>query len=232
MIQADNLGIGKLGIAFIALSGIVCVVSIGLWISNYAYDRGVPHYLSRKIGHFTGGVGFLLGALLLPSALWAMLLSAFFGAILLLFRFIKADTFRGVGGSGRNARIFSEVWFAWVAVPVIGVSWLWLGKPLIAAASLLFMAWGDGATGYVRSVVYGREVKGFWGSVAMLCVGLAISLALIKPFWVGAVGAFVATWVEWAFGNSGIVRWADDNWAVPLLSSGVMLGVLALTGNL
>jgi dolichol kinase len=232
MTPVFDISIGKLGIEFIALPGIACVVSLGLWLSNYAYDRGVPHYLSRKIGHFAGGVGFLLGALFLPSAAWAMFLSAFFGTILLLFRFIKSDTFRGVGGNGRSMRIFSEVWFAWVAVPVIGVSWLWLKKPLIAAASLVFMAWGDGATGYVRSFVYGRPVKGFWGSAAMLCVCLTISLALIKPFWVGAVGAFIATCAEWAFGESGIVGWADDNWGVPLMSSGAIMGVLALTGNL
>jgi hypothetical protein len=46
------------------------------------------------------------------------------------------------------------------------------------------------------------------------------------------VGALVAASAEWTFGETGVVAWADDNWAVPLLSSGAILGVLALTDNL
>ena len=41
----------------IVIAGIILV---GLWISNIIYDLKVPHYISRKIGHSAGGLGFLL----------------------------------------------------------------------------------------------------------------------------------------------------------------------------
>jgi hypothetical protein len=66
----------------------------------------------------------------------------------------------------------------------------------------------------------------------MLGVCLVIAWAFIKPFWIGAVAAAVAVGTEWACGECGVVRWADDNWTVPLSSLGVILGLLALTGNL
>jgi hypothetical protein len=63
-------------------------------------------------------------------------------------------------------------------------------------------------------------------------VCLAISWAFIQPFWIGAVASAVAVGVEWAFGECGVVKWGDDNWAVPLSSLGVILLLLWLTGNL
>jgi len=110
--------------------------------------------------------------------------------------------------------------------------WLWLKKPLFAVSSLLFMAWGDCVTGLVRYRVYHRPVKGLWGSAAMLGVCLAISWAYLRPFWIGAVGSVVAVATEWAFGDVGIIRWADDNWAIPVTSLASMLALLALTQSL
>ena len=45
-------------IAYVVL--IAGVVLAGLWISNILYDLKVPHYISRKVSHIAGGVGFLL----------------------------------------------------------------------------------------------------------------------------------------------------------------------------
>jgi phytol kinase len=207
-------------------------VLVGLWLSNIVYDSKVPNYISRKIGHSAGGLAFLISALLFSSAWWPMILAALFGLVLLIARLVRPETFRGIGGSGRGEKVMAEVWFAWVALPVAGISWLWLGKPLVAASCLLFMAWGDGVTGLVRSQVYHRPVKGLWGSLAMLCVCLVVSWAFIKPFWIGAIGSAVAVATEWAFGDVGILKWADDNWAIPLLSLATILGIMALSGNL
>ena len=66
----------------------------------------------------------------------------------------------------------------------------------------------------------------------MLDVSLAISLAFVRPFWIGVVGSVVAVVVEWLCGDNGKVKWLDDNLAVPVVSAGVMLGLMALTGNL
>jgi dolichol kinase len=206
-------------------------VIAGLWISNVAYDRGVPHYISRKIGHIAGGLAFLTGVLLFSSAWWPMLLALLFSALLIAARLMRPQTFRGVGGSARIGTL-SEVWFALVAVPVFAVAWLWLRQPFVALASLLFMAWGDCVTGVVRARVYHRPVKGLWGSFGMLLTCLVIAGFLVRPFWIGAIGAIAATATEWSFGEYGLIRRADDNWAIPISSIAVILGIMWLTGNL
>lgn len=206
-------------------------VIVGLWISNILYDLNVKQYLSRKIGHFAGGMGFLIAVLVFSTGWWPLILTASFLLALLLARLVKPDMFRGVGGSGRLSS-FSEIYFPLAALPVIIVGWLWLARPLTAVACLLFMAWGDGVTGIVRSQVYGRAVKGLWGSAAMLVCCLGIAWAFVHPFWVGAVGAAVATIVEWASGDVGVLKWADDNWTIPVMSCAVVFGLLVATGGL
>jgi len=211
---------------------VVGVVLSGFWISNIVYDLKVPHHISRKIGHAAGGLAFFICVLFFSSALLPMILAGLFVVLLLSARLFIPGMFRGVGGAGRSMRAYSEVWFALVAIPVFGIAWFWLDQPLVALASLLFMAWGDCLTGITRSQVYHREVKGFWGSVAMLLVCLVISWVFVKPFWIGAAGSLVAVTSELAFGETGFFKWADDNWAVPISSMAVILGLLAVTGNL
>ncbi|HEX7474350.1 MAG TPA: hypothetical protein VF318_00150 [Dehalococcoidales bacterium] len=207
-------------------------VLVGLWISNTLYDLKVPHYISRKIGHAAGGLGFLICTYAFTSAWWPMILSFSFGLVLWVARLVRPHTFRGVGGSGRPTNAMAEVWFPWVAVPVFAVGWGWLDQPFIAVSCLLFMAWGDCVTGLVRAEIYGKAVKGLWGSAAMMAICLAISWAFIHPFWIGAVGSMVATVTEWSFGDVGLVKWADDNWAIPIISLACILGIAAATGNL
>jgi phytol kinase len=206
------------------------VIFTGVWISNIIYDHGVPNYISRKIGHSAGGLAFL-AAIVFSSAGWPIIIAAASGIVILVLRKIKPAMLRGVGGTGRDSGALAEVWFPFIAVPVFIIAWLWLGRPEIAVASLLFMAWGDGVTGLVRSQVYKRPVKGLWGSLAMLAVCLVVSWVFIQPFWAGAAVSLVAVAVEWSFGDNGIIKWADDNWAVPLFSMGVLLGLIAALGK-
>jgi phytol kinase len=206
-------------------------VIAGLWISNIVYDHGTPQYISRKIGHGAGGLAFL-ASFVLSSAWWPLIVSAGFSALILAARLFRPEVIRGIGGAGRSSKIMAEVWFPLVAVPVFAISWLWLDKPEVAVVSLLFMAWGDGITGLVRSQVYGRPVKGLWGSLAMLVFCLVVSWVFINPFWIGAVASVVATVAERIFGDCGVIKWADDNWAIPLVSMATILGLLALVGIL
>jgi dolichol kinase len=206
-------------------------VLAGLWTANIVYDLGVPNYISRKIGHGAGGLAFLASALL-SSAGWPIIVSAVFGSLLLLAHISRPHAFRGVGGAGRREGILAEVWFAWVAVPVYAVAWLWLKLPGVAVACLLFMAWGDGVTGLVRSQVYKRPVKGRWGSLAMLGTCLVIAAVFVRPPWIGAAAALVAVGAERLFGEYGTLRWGDDNWAIPLFSLVTILGLMAVSGNL
>ena len=206
-------------------------VLVGLWLSNIVYDKGVPHYISRKIGHAAGGVGFLI-LLFVTWPWWPIIMAAGFSLLLLGARFIRPSTFRGVGGTGRSDQVMAEVWFPLVAIPVFAIGWLWLDQPAVAVTCLLFMAWGDGVTGLVRSQIYKRPVKGLWGSLGMLIVCLVIAWVFIKPFWIGAVASVVAVGTEWFFGDCGVCKWADDNWAIPLTSLATILGLMALTGKL
>ena len=207
------------------------VVVVGLWISNIVYDRGVPNYISRKIGHGAGGFAFL-ASFFLSAPGWPLIVASGFGILLLILRLVKPGMLRGVGGTGRSSKVLAEVWFPWVGVPVYAVSWLWLNQPAAAVTSLLFMAWGDGITGLVRSQVYHKAVKGLWGSLAMLCVCLAIAGVFIRPFWIGVAASIVAVITERTFGEYGILKWGDDNWAIPLASMAAILGLMALTGIL
>ena len=207
-------------------------VLVGLHVSNMLYDLKVPHYISRKIGHAAGGLGFLLCALLFSSGWWPLVIATAFVIMLWGARFIKPDAFRGVGGTGRPTDAMAEVWFPLASLPVIGLGWIWLDKPLVAISCLLFMAWGDGVTGIVRSRIYGRAVKGLWGSAAMFLSCLIIAWAFISPFWAGAIAALVATITEWACGDVGIIKWADDNWAIPVISAAALFGIIASTGGI
>jgi phytol kinase len=206
-------------------------VLVGLWVSNIVYDHGVPNYISRKIGHGAGGLAFLV-AYNLSSAWWAIIVSGGFSLVLLIAHLLKPDIIRGVGGSGRSKDVLAEVWFPLVAVPVFAVSWLWLNQPGAAVASLLFMAWGDGVTGLVRSQVYHQPVKGLWGSLAMFVVCLGIAWIFVFPFWIGLVASGTAVLTEWAFGEQGIIKWGDDNWAIPVVSLATILCLMLLTGKL
>ncbi len=220
------------GAAGIPLAVLVAgVVLVGIWVSNIVFDHGVPNYISRKIGHGAGGFAFL-AALFYSTPAWPMAVAVGFGVVLLTARLTKPQLLRGVGGTGRAGTALAEIWFPWVAVPVFAISWLWLGRPEVAVASLLFMAWGDGITGIVRSLVYHRAVKGLWGSLAMLCVCLAIAGVFIRPLWIGVVASFVAVVVERSFGEYGFFKWSDDNWAIPLASMGTILGLMAAVGVL
>lgn len=211
---------------------IMGAVLVGLYMSNILFDLNVPHYTSRKIGHAAGGLGFLLCALLFSSGWWPLILATIFVVMLGGARLVKPETFRGVGGTGRPQEVMAEVWFPLASIPVIGIGWIWLDKPLVAISCLLFMAWGDCVTGIVRSQVYGRAVKGFWGSVAMFITCLIIAWCFIEPFWAGAVTAVVATITEWACGDVGVIKWVDDNLMIPLTSCATVFGILALIGAL
>jgi len=193
-------------------------VLVGLYLANYFYDKGVEQYISRKVGHGVGGMGLLLCAFIFSSPWWPLILAGGFTLLLGGARFIKPDSFRGVGGTGRR-HAFAEVYFPAAATISLGVGWVWLGNPWLALVPILYMAWGDMLTGIVRSRIYGREMKGNIGSVAMIVVCLFIAY-FFKPYWIGAVGAIVATIAErFTPVSKGIF---DDNYTIVLSSLLVM----------
>ena len=200
-------------------AGSVLVALVGLGISNILYDKGVGNYLSRKCGHLFGGVAYLVAVLWLDFPVAFGLATASF----LLFvglRVFNDRVLRGVGGSARpNA--YAEVTYAFAGAVSLGVGWGIFGDKWLAFLPIGFMAFGDSITGLVRSLVYKREVKGTWGSAAMLGVCLLVAL-LYQPYWVGAVGAVVATGAEKL--SPIATGWVDDNWIL----TGASLGAMAM----
>ena len=207
-------------------------IAVGLYISNILYDHKVPHYISRKIGHAAGGLGFLLAVFLFSSGWWPLILSAGFVLLLWGARIFRPRTFRGVGGTGRATTAMAEVWFPLSAIPLIAVGWIWLNRPIETIVCLLFMAWGDCVTGLVRSQVYHKAVKGLWGTLAMAVTCLIIAWAFIHPFVIGLAATAVATLTEFVCGDVGIIKKLDDNLAIPFTSFAVLFGLLAATGHL
>jgi len=193
-------------------------VLVGLYLANYFYDKGVEQYISRKVGHGVGGMGFLLCVFLFSSAWWPLIIAVGFVLLLGGARLIKPQAFRGVGGTGRQHAL-AEVYFPIAGVISLSVGWAWLGNPWLAVVPILFMAWGDMLTGLVRSRIYGKEIKGNWGSVAMIAVCLVVAY-FFKPYWIGAIGAVVATLAE-RFTPLSKGVW-DDNWTIVLASLTIM----------
>lgn len=213
---------------------IIIVVFVGLIASNIAFDRRMPHYLSRKIGHGFGGIAYLLCYWFFESGWYIFILSVAFSIVLLASNLYRPFTFRGVGGAGRGQKAISEAAFPLSAVLVVGVGWIMLGHPSIVLACLLFMAWGDMVTGIVRSAVYGRAVKGAAGSWAMTAVCVVIAYLLVDPWWVGGIGAGVAVAAEKNCGDVSPITWlrkVDDNFAIPVAAAIVMLPLVEIFGN-
>jgi dolichol kinase len=195
-------------------------VMTGMVMANILYDYKVPQYLSRKIGHLGGCVAFLLCPLLFKDFWWPWFLTIGFSGLLLYARWFRPKMFRGVGGSGRPDA-FAEIHFPGTGIILIGIMWGYYNQPWLAIVPLMFMGGGDAITGIIRSQVYKREVKGLWGSFGMLvtCLGLAY---FVHPYWVGTVGAVVATLAE---RYTKTRHYIDDNATIPILS-GLVMGLL------
>ncbi len=208
-------------------------VLVGLYLANLCYDYKVPQYLSRKIGHLSGCMAFLLCPLLFSSYIWPLVLTVGFTMLLLYARLSKPDAFRGVGGSGRPDA-WAEIHFPATGIVLIAVLWGVFNQPWLAIIPLTFMGGGDAVTGLIRSHVYKREVKGMWGSAGMLVTCLLLAY-FVTPYWIGACGAVTAVLVERYTVTSslkvGSLKFLyDDNLTIPLASAlvmGVLYGVYA-----
>lgn len=203
---------------FVEILLVGAIVLVGFYFSNYLFDRGVPQYLSRKCGHFFGGVAYLISPFLFEEAWIPVGLSFAFTMLLLAARLKRPQTFRGVGGSGRQ-NAFAEVFFPASGTVALVIGWGILGNPWLGVVPCLFMAFGDCFTGVTRAIVYHEEVKGFWGSMAMLGVCLLVAV-LIEPYWVGALGAVAAVLVERFTFTRG---WIDDNLTIPIGALAIMV---------
>lgn len=198
----------------------LALVAVGLGsivLANALFDRGVPNYLTRKLAHVAGGLGFLISPFLFDTPLFPLLLSAVFTLTLGICHTWAPQRIRGVGGSGR-AGSMAEVWYPFACGVAIAIGWGLLQNPWLGVLPTLFLGFGDAVTGAVRTLVYKRETKGIAGSIAMFAVCCVLAL-LAHPYWIGLAGALTATFFERITIASR--RW-DDNPALTISSTLVM----------
>ena len=200
-----------------AICGISALAITGLAGSNFAYDRGIPGSTSRSLAPVLGGFAFLVGVQWLD--VWtAVVVSGVMNFLILVLRLGFRRSLRGVGGS-RPTQAWAEVTYATAGTVSLAVGWGLLGDKWLAFLPIAFMAWGDSAAGLLRASLWQSNAASLWPSLAMFGVCLAVAV-LFQPYWIGALGALVATAAERRRPMVSIL-W-DDNLHVVAMSLAVM----------
>ena len=87
------------------------VVVAGVAAANLMFDRKTGHYISRKVGHISGGVAALF--MVLWMDFWPAFGLASGAALgLVLLRAWRPRSLRGIGGTGRP-HAYAEVTTPW-----------------------------------------------------------------------------------------------------------------------
>ncbi len=197
---------------------VAMLIGTGLGLSNILYDRGVPRPLARYVAPWCAGAAFLIAALWLEPGV-AISLVVVLTAMLVVLRAFRRTALRGVEGE-RASQAWSEITFGLAGVASLAVGWGWLGDRSLGFLPIAFMAWGDSTAGLARATLWRSNVASVWPSLAMAAVCLGAAL-LYQPYWIGAVGAVVATIAERKRPRLGV--WWDDNAHVVAVSLTTMV---------
>jgi len=169
-------------------------------------------YVARKVIHFlSGGVSLFLIPLLFKEMYLPILLIA------VMVLFTLGGHFWKRWGWFQTKGNYSDVYFNITCAILLAVFWyhnIWIG-----VLSCLFMAWGDGVTGIVRSMVYKERRKGIWGNVAMLSLCSFLGYLILGK--IGVIGGMFSSVVE-------KFEILDDNISVPLGSAALMSALVLL----
>lgn len=189
------------------LWNLIVIHYLAKWAHNIAQKYGdIPSaYIGRKIVHlFGGGITALLIPIFYEGYYLLVTISAFGLAIYLLLR--------------RKYRLMYwfqikenryEVHFA-LAYGAILFTGVLLGNLWIGLIPLLFMSFGDSATGLIRAITQKRHVKSWEGSLAMFLICSIIGFVSLGIY--GVMVGSIATLVE-------KIPNIDDNITVPLASA-------------
>ncbi len=157
------------------------------YVYQFMTGKGLPHnvavYFNRKIIHvLAGGVVALLVPFLFSSPTIPFVLALVLALVTWLpHKMGKLMTWFQV------AENIYEVNFCVVWGTVLLVSWLVFNTPVYGLIPVLFMSFGDAATGVVRNLIYRRRTKSWWGNVAMFLV-----CAPMAYYFVGSWGVPIA----------------------------------------
>lgn len=166
-------------------------------------------YFSRKIIHILAGGVFLAFPFVFREIIVPISFSFFVG-ILLYLKHLKENRYFWFQEKYRK----SEVIFCFSAGITIAVGWITTKSMWIGIIPVLFMALGDGVTGIVRNLKYGKQKKYWEGSIAMFIISAIIGGIKFGP--VGIIAALGATLVE-------RLNLIDDNISIPFVSLGILL---------
>jgi dolichol kinase len=192
----------------------VWVLFVLLVLTRLAYDamvkRGVEPiravYYNRKIIHSLAGG--LVGLLLPLFSSWPIPVAA--ALALALFTYIPHKMGRLLYWFQTQDNLY-EVSFAIMWALVVFLSWAVLNDLVLGLLPILFMAFGDSATGVVRNALFKRRTKHWLGNVAMAAISIPLGYYFMGLG--GALAGLIASAVE-RFEYPPI----DDNVLVPLTS--------------
>jgi len=184
------------------------------YISRIFHDlatrwENIPaQYVGRKAVHALGaGVTALLIPIFFEGYYWVVV-----GAALLFAAYIQVRRIRAPLRSFQIEENAYEVHFAIAYGAILGAGVL-LGNVWIGLIPMLFMSFGDSATGLVRAYTQRDHVKSWDGTVAMFGVCSLIAYPILG--WYGIPLAAAASLIE-RLPN------IDDNITVPILSAAIL----------
>ena len=183
------------------------VNNIAKWIYNYVKKfKDIPaQYISRKAVHvFSGGITAILVPICYHGYYWLVSISAFgLGFFLLYKRYTKPMYWFQLEENKYEAHFA----FAYGGILLVGVL---VQNLLVGLIPLLFMSFGDSATGLIRAITQKRLIKSWEGSLAMLIICSIIAYIFLGPY--GLLVGAAATLIEKIPG-------IDDNITVPLVTA-------------
>jgi len=189
------------------LWNLIVIHYLAKWAYNIAKKYGdIPAaYIGRKIVHlFGGGITALLIPIFYEGYYVLVTISAFGLAIYLLFRRKYQLMYWFQIKENRYEVHFA---LAYGTILLVGVL---LGNLWIGLIPLLFMSFGDSATGLIRAITQKRHVKSWEGSLAMFLICSIIGSVSLGIY--GVMVGSIATLVE-------KIPNIDDNITVPLVTA-------------
>ena len=184
------------------------------YLSKKGYDfakayPGVPaEYVGRKIVHIFGaGITAFTVPIYYVGSEWIVAISAFILAIY-IYAWRQRTPLYWFQVDDNTYEVHFAI--AYGSILLIGIL---LGNVWIGLVPMLFMSFGDSATGLVRAFNQRRRVKSWDGTAAMFLVCLVISGVLFG--WYGFVLSAAASLVE-------KIPKIDDNITVPIVTAGLV----------
>jgi dolichol kinase len=189
------------------LWNLVVIHLLAKWAYNFAKKyKDIPAaYVGRKIVHlFGGGITALLIPIFYEGYYSLVTISAFGLAFYTLFRRKYGLMYWFQIKENRY-----EVHFA-LAYGIILLLGVILGNLWIGLIPILFMSFGDSATGLIRAVTQKKHVKSWEGSVAMFVICSIIGFTILGIY--GIIVGLIATLVE-------KIPKIDDNVTIPFVTA-------------